>query len=142
MTKYSPAGSAPQNALKARVDALYLEYIFPVLATLRIGEDPEALEQEEELLEAAKSAGIRVRRYIMPADLSAADAEELIREINADVLLSALLLLRPLPATLDADALEEKLCPEKRISDPVPAGEDPILTLLNRVADAAERRAR
>ena len=26
--------------LKNRVDALYLEYVFPVLATLRLGEDP------------------------------------------------------------------------------------------------------
>ena len=34
-------------ALKARVDALYLDYIFPVLATLRVGEDASAAALEE-----------------------------------------------------------------------------------------------
>ena len=124
------------QALRARVDALYLEYVFPVLATLRLGEEPEAVSWETELLAAAKAAGIRVRRYIMPADLSAEDVTRLIREINADPLLSALLLVPPLPAHLDAAALRAAVAPEKALE----AG--PIPALLSRVADAAERRAR
>jgi 5,10-methylene-tetrahydrofolate dehydrogenase/methenyl tetrahydrofolate cyclohydrolase len=133
---------AGTEGLRARVDALYLNYIFPVLATLRVGEDPAACALEQELLSAAKAARILVRRYILPADAPVADAEELVREVNADFLLSALLLIRPLPEALDPHALEEQLRPEKRIAAPVPAGEDPILTLLSRVADAAERSAK
>lgn len=125
-------------ALKARVDALYLNYVFPVLSTLRIGEDASAAAQEAELLAAAKAAGILVRRYILPADVPMSDAEELIREVNVDVLLSALLLIRPMPQTLDPDALERKIIPTKRIAAPVRPGEDPIPTLLSRVVDAAE----
>ena len=35
--------AALQAELKARVDSLYLEYIFPVLATVRVGDDPGAI---------------------------------------------------------------------------------------------------
>ena len=124
------------TALKTRVDALYLEYVFPVLATLRLGEDPAAVEYEAELLAAARAAGIRVRRYIMPADLSFDETAQLIREINADFLLSALLLLEPLPAQLEAGELKALVDPKKALK---PA---PVPELLEAVADAAERAAK
>lgn len=123
-------------ALKARVDALYLAYIFPVLATLRLGEDPAAAAYEAELLAAAKAAGVRVRRYIMPEDLTFEEIAQLIREINADFLLTALLVLRPLPRALDEAGLLALVAPEKAL-DPAPCE-----ILLERVIDAAERKAR
>lgn len=118
--------------LKTRVDALYLEYVFPVLATLRLGEDPAAVAYETELLAAAKAAGIRVRRYIMPDDLSREDVAGLIREINADFLISALLVERPLPVHLEEAALLALVDPKKAL-EPAPCAE-----LLSRVCDAAE----
>ena len=120
------------EALKARVDALYLEYVVPVLATLRLGEDPAAVAREAELLAAARAAGIKVRRYIMPEDLTQAETAGLIREINADFLISALLLEGPLPAQLDEAALRALIDPKKAL-DPAPCAE-----LLSRVCDAAE----
>ena len=123
------------SELKTRVDALYLEYIFPVLATLRLGEDPNTVEYEAELYKAAKAAGIKYRRYIMPEDLTAEEAAQLIREINADFLLSAFLLLEPLPAQLDAGELKALVDPRKAL-EPAPAAE-----LLARVVDAAAARS-
>lgn len=119
--------------LKSRVDALYLEYIFPVLATLRLGEDPAAVACEAGLYDAAKAAGIKLRRYIMPVDLTEEDVAELIREINLDPLLSAFLLLEPLPAHLDAAALKALIDPKKALEAAPPC------ELLSRVCDAAER---
>ncbi len=140
MPESRSADSVRLAALQARVDTLYNEYTFPVLATIRAGEDPAAVALEERLLEAAQAVRIRVRRYILPASVSRADLELLIREINADFLLSALFLVEPIPSALDPAALAELILPGKRIAAP---GEqaDP-LTLLNRVADAAERSAR
>ena len=141
MTNAPITGPAALAALKARVDALFLNYVFPVLSTLRVGENASACAQEADLLEAAEAAGILVRRYILPADVPMSDAEELIRSINADVLLTSLLLIRPMPESLDPDVLEQKIEPAKRITAPVLPGEDPIPTLLCRVIDAAERKA-
>ena len=124
------------SELKRRVDALYIEYVFPVLATLRLGEDPDSVAYEAELYEAAKAAGIKYRRYIMPEDLTAEEVAQLIREINLDPLLSAFLLLEPLPAQLDAAALKALVDPKKAL-EPAPAE-----ALLARVADAAEAQSR
>ncbi len=98
------------------------------------------VELETRLLEAAKAVGIRVRRYILPAEISRADVELLIREINADFLLSAALLIEPLPERLDPASLAEMILPKKQIA--VPGEPADPLTLLTRVADAAERSAK
>ena len=129
----NPNENILEKALKERVDALYLEYIFPVLATVRLGEDPAAAAYEAELLAAAKAAGIRVRRYIMPAELSQAEVAGLIREIDGDRLLSALLVLEPLPAHLDRAALP---------ASPKALEAAPCAVLLDRVVDFAEKSAR
>ena len=104
-----------QAELKARVDALYLNYIFPVLATIRVGEDAAAVSYEAGILRAAKATGVRVRRYILPAEVSTQDVAQLIREINADPLLSGLLMFHPLPAHLDEHALTDLIDPEKDV---------------------------
>ena len=104
-----------QAELKQRVENLYLEYIFPVLATVRVGDDPGAISYENGLLRAAKATGVIVRRYMLPADTSQADIETLIRQINDDPLLSGLLLLRPFPEGFDEDALTSLVKPEKDV---------------------------
>ena len=106
---------ALQSELKARVDALYLNYVFPVLATLRVGEDPAAVSYENGLRRAAEATGVLVRRYILPARVSTAEVAGLIDQINADPLLSGLLLLRPLPAELDEAALCANIAPQKDV---------------------------
>ena len=104
-----------QAELKARVDSLYLEYVFPVLATIRVGEDPGAVSYENGLLRAARATGVIVRRYMLPADTPQADIETLIRQINGDPLLSGLLLLRPFPEGYDEEALTSLVKPEKDV---------------------------
>ena len=101
--------------LKARVEALKLEYIFPVLATIRVGEDSAAVSYESGLLRAAKATGVIVRRYILPADTEQADIARLIDQLNEDPLLSGLLILRPLPKNYDEDALTARIKPEKDV---------------------------
>ena len=128
--------------LKARIDALYLNYVFPVLATIRLGEDPETVRFETALLLAAKETGVRVRRYIFPADTPLADIETLLRETSLDFLLSAILLERPLPQGWDGAALDELIAPAKRLPQPEGATLTDAVLLLQKVADAAERNAK
>ena len=107
--------AALQQALKARSQKLYLDYVFPVLATVRVGESKDAVSYEKGLLKAAKATGVRVRRYILPEDVSEQDVAGLIAQINADPLLSALLLLRPMPAHMDEEALCALVAPQKDV---------------------------
>ncbi len=129
--------------LKTRVDALYLEYVFPVLATVRIGEDPEAVAFEKTLLEAARATGVKVRRYMFPlGDVTAPEMEELLRQAGADFLLSAILLERPLPQGWDAAALDGQIPEKKRLCQPADGSAESAAALLKAVIDAAERNAK
>lgn len=128
--------------LKTRVDALYLEYVFPVLATVRIGEDPEAVAFEKTLLEAARATGVKVRRYMFPLDVTAQEMEELLRQAGADFLLSAILLERPLPQGWDAAALDGQIPEKKRLRQPADGSAESAAALLKAVIDAAERNAK
>ena len=109
------AAAALRAELKTRVEALYLDYVFPVLATVRIGEDGGAVSYEKGLLRAAQQTGVRVRRYILPDTVAQQELSELIDQINADPLLSGLLLLRPLPKHLDEKALSDRILPQKDV---------------------------
>ena len=109
------AAAALKAELKQRTEELYLQYVFPVLATVRVGEDDGAVSYERGLLRAAEQTGVRVRRYILPDGVSQPELAELIDQINADPLLSGLLLLRPLPKGLDEKALSDRILPQKDV---------------------------
>ncbi|MBQ2154224.1 MAG: bifunctional 5,10-methylenetetrahydrofolate dehydrogenase/5,10-methenyltetrahydrofolate cyclohydrolase [Oscillospiraceae bacterium] len=106
---------ALQAELRARVEQDRLRYVFPVLATIRIGAIPAAISYEKGLMRAAEATGVIVRRYILPADTTQEDIAYLIEEINRDPLLSALLLFRPLPEGFDDSKLTAMIAPQKDI---------------------------
>lgn len=108
--------AALNDALKARTDALYQNYIFPVLATVRVGQRDDDIAYERGILKRCESAGVRVRRYILPVDRTAQrDLELLIDELNANALISGILLFRPLPADFDEEALCRRIAPAKDV---------------------------
>lgn len=101
--------------LKNRVDALYTQYVFPVLATIRVGERDDDVSYEKGILTRCEKVGVRVRRYILPAQVTQEDLEGLIDELNANRLISGILLFRPLPKTFDEAALCARIAPEKDV---------------------------
>lgn len=101
--------------LKNRVDALYTQYIFPVLATVRVGERDDDVSYEKGILARCEKVGVKVRRYILPGRVTQADLEGLIDELNANALISGILLFRPLPKGFDEQSLCEKIAPQKDV---------------------------
>lgn len=101
--------------LKNRVAALYNQYIFPVLATIRVGERGDDVSYEKGILSRCEQIGIKVRRYILPETVTQADLEGLIDELNANMLISGILLFRPLPKQFDEQALCERISAKKDI---------------------------
>lgn len=107
--------SALNEELKRRVEALYNRYIFPVLATIRIGEREDDVAYEKGILTRCEKVGVRVRRYILPARVTQQELEALIDELNANSLISGILLFRPLPKSFDEAALCNRIVPEKDV---------------------------
>lgn len=107
--------SALNDELKRRVDALYTQYIFPVLATIRVGEREDDVSYEKGILSRCEKVGVKVRRYILPDTVTQQDLEGLIDELNANALISGILLFRPLPKGFDEQALCERISVKKDV---------------------------
>lgn len=101
--------------LKSRVEALQLQYIFPVLATVRVGERDDDVSYERGILARCEKVGVKVRRYILPDCVTQADLISLIDELNANSLISGVLLFRPLPKGFDEAALCERIALRKDV---------------------------
>jgi len=110
-------GKATRNAiyedLKVRVAALRERGINPGLGTVLIGDDPgSALYVKGKHADCAK-VGITSIRRDLPADISQADAEAVIDELNADPTCTGYIVQLPVPKQLDTGRLLERIDPTK-----------------------------
>lgn len=89
--------------------------INPVLATVRVGEDPGSMSYEKGTNKFMASLGIECRNFVYPEDISKEDFFEKFKAINADREIPGILLFRPLPKGFEGDALEALVNPEKDV---------------------------
>lgn len=85
------------------------------LATLRLGTDDGALLYEKRLRRLADEVGCHHVRVTLPADASQADAVAAVERLSVDPRISAVLLLRPMPAQVVETLLHEAIDPLKDI---------------------------
>lgn len=97
----------------SRTPALYEQGVVPTLAIVRVGENPSDIAYENGAVKKAKKLGMQPEKFICPADIEQGDLIEVIKAINNDEKIHGILLLQPLPASIDADAVRNALCPEK-----------------------------
>ena len=89
--------------------------IEPKLALLRVGESPEDLRYERNLIKKGESIGITVERHILPADCVADDIRAAIWHLDEDHNVHGIMMFRPLPAGLDEEAICCEINPEKDV---------------------------
>lgn len=94
--------------LSVRSAALREKGITPMLAMIRIGEDPSDLSYERGAKKRAETVGVLVQNHVLDTSVSKEEVLALIDQLNADDAIHGVLLLRPLPAHLK-DA-ENEIC--------------------------------
>ncbi len=101
--------------LQTRTAALREKGVEPMLAIVRVGEDPSDLSYEKGALKRAELVGVSVKQFILPADATKDMVLATIDEINADDKIHGVLMFRPLPKHLKADQNEicNRLDPKK-----------------------------
>ncbi|MEL7028871.1 MAG: bifunctional methylenetetrahydrofolate dehydrogenase/methenyltetrahydrofolate cyclohydrolase FolD [Pseudomonadota bacterium] len=87
----------------------------PGLAVVLVGEDPASQVYVRNKVRQSEAAGMRSILRALPADASQSAVEALIDHLNADPEIDGILLQLPLPDGLDADALIERISPEKDV---------------------------
>lgn len=85
----------------------------PKLAIVRVGENPDDMSYERGATEKLKSFGLDVASYVFPQDISDEAFKKAFKDINEDDEVTGILLLRPLPRTINEKDIENMIDPKK-----------------------------
>ncbi|KQU58903.1 bifunctional 5,10-methylene-tetrahydrofolate dehydrogenase/5,10-methylene-tetrahydrofolate cyclohydrolase [Rhodococcus sp. Leaf278] len=99
--------------LTARVAALREQGITPGLATVLVGDDPGSAAYVRGKHNDCAKVGITSIRRDLPADITQADLEAVIDELNANPDCTGYIVQLPLPKHLDENAALERIDPDK-----------------------------
>ena len=99
--------------LTRRVDALRAGGIVPGLGTVLVGDDPGSAAYVRGKHNDCAKVGITSIRRDLPADITQADLEAVIDELNADPACTGYIVQLPLPKHLDENAALERIDPDK-----------------------------
>lgn len=103
------------DEVRAEVQALATQQIFPALAVLLVGEDPASEVYVRNKLLRAKDVGIRSLEYRLAQDASQQQVLALIAQLNADATVNGILVQLPLPAHIDEQAVIHAIDPIKDV---------------------------
>jgi len=115
LLKGAPVAAELEVRQRGAVSALRDKGVTPTLGIVRVGEREGDLAYERGAAKRCGSAGVDVRRFVLPAGASQDDLLSLIRRLNGDKSVHGLLLLRPLPGHMDEDAVRGAVAPEKDV---------------------------
>lgn len=85
----------------------------PKLAIVRVGENPDDMSYERGATKKLKSFGVDVASYVFSQDISDEDFKKAFKDINEDDEVTGILLLRPLPRTINEKDIENMIDPKK-----------------------------
>lgn len=85
----------------------------PKLAIVRVGENPDDMSYERNATKKLKSFGLDVASYVFPQDISDEAFKKAFKDINEDDEVTGILLLRPLPRTINEKDIENMIDPKK-----------------------------
>lgn len=85
----------------------------PKLAIVRVGENPDDMSYERGATKKLKSFDLDVASYVFPQDISDEDFKKAFKDINEDDEVTGILLLRPLPLTINEKDIENMIDPKK-----------------------------
>ncbi|MER7014120.1 bifunctional methylenetetrahydrofolate dehydrogenase/methenyltetrahydrofolate cyclohydrolase [Saccharopolyspora sp. NPDC000359] len=101
------------DELRPRVARLAEQGSAPGLATVLVGDDPGSHSYVRAKHNDCAKVGIESIRKDLPADVSQADVEAVLDELNADPACTGYIVQLPLPRHLDAGPLLERIAPQK-----------------------------
>lgn len=85
----------------------------PKLAIVRVGKNPDDMSYERGATKKLKSFGLDVASYVFPQDISDEDFKKAFKDINEDDEVTGILLLRPLPRTINEKDIDNMIDPKK-----------------------------
>jgi methylenetetrahydrofolate dehydrogenase (NADP+)/methenyltetrahydrofolate cyclohydrolase len=120
MTAQIIDGKAAASELRTRVAALAAQFLAdagrkPGLAVVLVGDDPASAVYVRSKGKATLAAGMESFEHRLPATASQSELIALVDRLNADDAVDGILVQLPLPKGLDADAVIQRIDPDKDV---------------------------
>lgn len=115
LLKGKPVSDYKKGIVLAEVDNMRYRGIFPRLAIVRIGENPDDLSYERSVIKQFEKLGIDVSVFSYPEDIAQEDFVSSFRQINGRSDVHGILLFRPLPKHIDIEAVKAVFDPQKDV---------------------------
>lgn len=104
-----------KEELCKEVEDLKKSGIIPCLSIIRVGARPDDLSYERGAVKRMELTGIECRVTTLSQDVSQEEFEQTFLRLNEDPSVHGILLLRPLPKTLDEESLQAMIDPKKDV---------------------------
>lgn len=138
--KGAPVAAAIVERATAQIEKLKAQGNTPCLATLRIGEDGGDISYEKSIIKRFSAAGAEVKVNVLPKDVSQAELESALQNLNEDKSVDGILTFRPYPRGLSEERIKKLIDPGKDVDGMSPANLasvfQGILTVLHRARRA------
>ena len=85
----------------------------PTAAIVRVGQRPDDVSYERNVMKKIAAFGMEARSFVFPESISEEEFCMEFKKINGDTAIDGLLLLRPLPKTMDERVFERMIDPQK-----------------------------
>lgn len=95
------------------VESLKARDITPLLATIRVGEKPDAISYERGIIRNMENLGIECKNVVLDEDIQEDEFLNKVKEINDSPEVHGILILRPLPDRLESEELDYLVEPIK-----------------------------
>lgn len=113
--KGAPVAKALNEKMIEKVNALKEKGVEPMLAILRVGERADDISYEKGATKRCEQVGVKVKNVVLPAEVDEDMFFEKLTELNEDVQVHGILMMRPLPAHIDGEMARQMLNPAKDI---------------------------
>lgn len=101
--------------IKRDVENLLQENKVPILAIVRLGNNPGDISYEKSIIKNCDSVGIKAKVYESDINIKTEELVELIEELNNDDSISGILVFRPLPKHIDEEVIKNTVSPKKDV---------------------------
>lgn len=131
MTKILKGKSVADSLMKKiskQVEELKTHGVFPTLAIVRLGDNPQDIAYERGAVKRAFQLGITVRQFVYDEKISQQELMDEIGRLNDDMHIHGVLIFRPLPGHLDERAVCAALAPEKDVDGITPGSMAGVFT--------------
>ena len=108
-----PVADAIDRELSDLMPGYYEKGIVPTLGIIRVGENPSDIAYENGAVKKAAKIGIQTEKFICSKEIEQDDLIAVIESVNANRDIHGILLLQPLPAHIDSEAVRNAIAPQK-----------------------------